>query len=227
MHEYIEKQEISLFCSLFPLFLKMESTLNRMINDETFPSIIPPVQQFKEALKIRCTKYYGKNYDFFTSTLLNPFHKDLSCLNNLIQLGMNKENSQDIKAEIIDTIKSKYHQYLLNNNITQNNYNQQETGNNPFLKFDNDADYDSPYSELERYLRMNVDKSYKYPLQWWKNHKTTIPHLASFSSSYPSIPGSAAFIERLWSKGRDICDEKRHSMNDETLELLTFCKDLE
>ncbi|CAB4461245.1 unnamed protein product [Rhizophagus irregularis] len=61
---------------------------------------------------------------------------------------------------------------------------------------DNDS---SNEDELEEYLRKPAVNFKTDPLQWWKAHEATYPHLAKMARDYLAIPGTSVPVERIFS----------------------------
>lgn len=59
---------------------------------------------------------------------------------------------------------------------------------------------------------------------FWKKERETLPNLANFAKKYLVIPGSSAYVERLWSKCKELTNPKRQNLSDETTNALIFLK---
>ncbi|CAB4493134.1 unnamed protein product [Rhizophagus irregularis] len=78
----------------------------------------------------------------------------------------------------------------------------------------NDKDED----ELEEYLRKPAVAFKTDPLQWWKTHKATYPHLANMARDFLAIPGTSVPVERIFSGGTDLITKRRSSLGRETIQ---------
>ncbi|CAB5204867.1 unnamed protein product [Rhizophagus irregularis] len=78
----------------------------------------------------------------------------------------------------------------------------------------NDRDED----ELEEYLRKPAVAFKTDPLQWWKTHEATYPHLANMARDFLAIPGTSVPVERIFSGGTDLITKRRSSLGRETIQ---------
>lgn len=60
--------------------------------------------------------------------------------------------------------------------------------------------------------------------QWWKEHETEFPALASLAHDVLTIPATGAGVERLFNSARDICHYRRGSLNANTIKDLMLWK---
>jgi hAT family C-terminal dimerisation region len=54
-------------------------------------------------------------------------------------------------------------------------------------------------------------------LQWWKSNAPLYPHLSEIARDYLAIPATSASVERAFSCGADIVDDKRGALNGDTI----------
>ena len=63
-------------------------------------------------------------------------------------------------------------------------------------------------AELEGYINMPCIPRNESPFLWWKQHKTTFPHIAKLAQQHLSTPASSVYSERLFSEAGNIFEEK-------------------
>ncbi|CAB5389650.1 unnamed protein product [Rhizophagus irregularis] len=80
---------------------------------------------------------------------------------------------------------------------------------------DNDS---SNEDELEEYLRKPAVNFKTDPLQWWKAHEATYPHLAKMARDYLAIPGTSVPVERIFSDTEDDETVQKEVTNKNDLE---------
>jgi hypothetical protein len=61
-------------------------------------------------------------------------------------------------------------------------------------------------------------------IDWWKEHKDTLPLLSQFAKKYLVLSGSSASIERAWSQAKRITDPQRSRLSSQHFEELLFVK---
>jgi len=73
--------------------------------------------------------------------------------------------------------------------------------------------------ELRRYLgEKEVDDCPDFDvLQWWRGSAGTYPHLSRMARDYLAVPSTGAPAERAFSKGAELVDSKRASLDPETI----------
>ena len=77
-------------------------------------------------------------------------------------------------------------------------------------------------AELERYVNMPCIPRTESPFLWWKQHKTTFPHIAKLAQQFLSTPASSVYSERLFSEAGNIFEEKRSRLLPRNGEKLLF-----
>jgi len=75
--------------------------------------------------------------------------------------------------------------------------------------------------ELDEYLTSPPSASDTNALQWWKANADAYPHLAEVARDHLAIPASGAAVERVFSGGTDLVDDKRGSLSAETIRTCT------
>jgi hAT family C-terminal dimerisation region/BED zinc finger len=72
-------------------------------------------------------------------------------------------------------------------------------------------------NELEGYLAAPVVDGDTDVLQWWKSNALLYPHLAEMARDYLAIPATCASVERAFSGGADVVQQKRCTLNGDTI----------
>jgi hypothetical protein len=62
------------------------------------------------------------------------------------------------------------------------------------------------------------------PLEWWRQHQTSLPKLARMAFDILSIPATSCEVERVFSQSKLTISTQRHRLMDETIELLVCLK---
>jgi hypothetical protein len=65
------------------------------------------------------------------------------------------------------------------------------------------------------------------PLVFWKHHEDKLPYLAKLSRRLYSIPATSACVERKFSAGGLLINERRSSLNPETVENILFIRSIQ
>ncbi|CAF4438682.1 unnamed protein product [Didymodactylos carnosus] len=99
---------------------------------------------------------------------------------------------------------------------------------------DNDADNNlttsrSLLDELDKYLKMAIDVQFKQPnpLVFWKDHQQKFPYLAKLARHLYSIPATSAGVERQFSAAGLVINERRLSLNPDTVEDILFVRSIQ
>lgn len=82
--------------------------------------------------------------------------------------------------------------------------------------------------ELDKYLKMPIDDQYKSPnpLIFWEHHQSKLPHLSKLARRFFSIPATSSSVERQFSAGGLLINERRASLNPETVENVLFVRSM-
>lgn len=88
--------------------------------------------------------------------------------------------------------------------------------------------YDKPEDislkdELTEYLSMPL-LPVEDPLEWWRQHQTSLPKLAKMAFDILSIPATSCEVERVFSQSKLTISTQRHRLMDRTIELLVCLK---
>jgi hypothetical protein len=83
--------------------------------------------------------------------------------------------------------------------------------------------------ELDRYLKMPIADQYKSPnpLLFWQHHQDKLPHLAKLARRLYSIPATSACVERQFSAGGLLINERRAALNPDTVEDVLFVRSIQ
>ncbi|CAF1321692.1 unnamed protein product [Didymodactylos carnosus] len=83
--------------------------------------------------------------------------------------------------------------------------------------------------ELDKYLQFNIDEKYRQanPLLFWHDYQSRFPTLAILARRLFSIPATSAGVERQFSAADLIINERRASLNPETVEDILFVRSME
>jgi hypothetical protein len=73
---------------------------------------------------------------------------------------------------------------------------------------------------------MPIADQYKIsnPLLFWEHHKDKLPYLSRLARRMFSIPATSACVERQFSAGGLLINERRASINPETVENVLFVR---
>ena len=85
------------------------------------------------------------------------------------------------------------------------------------------------FDEVDRYLKMSIDDKYKTsnPLPFWKFHQDKLPYLAKLARHIYSIPATSAGVERQFSSAGVLVNERRSSLNPDTIEDVLFVRSIQ
>jgi hypothetical protein len=83
--------------------------------------------------------------------------------------------------------------------------------------------------ELDKYLRMSIGEQYKSPnpLIFWQSHQDKLPYLSKLARRLFSIPATSAGVERQFSAGGLLINERRSSLNPDTVENVLFVRSMQ
>lgn len=83
--------------------------------------------------------------------------------------------------------------------------------------------------ELDKYLKMCIDDQFKIPnpLPFWKRHQEKFPYLSKLARRFFSIPATSAGVERQFSAGGLLINERRSSLHPDTVEDVLFVRSIE
>ena len=75
--------------------------------------------------------------------------------------------------------------------------------------------------ELNRYksIPQEVDEAAD-PLNWWRTHSASYPHLSKLTRQYLGIPATSVPVERLFSEAGELISAKRNSLKPENANML-------
>ena len=178
---------------------------------------------FIERMNINCSHPCLK-----IATILNPILKDLKYLEALKNLGIGDDEIEKTREGMLKEIKKEFDEFMKSKTpkiAVEKTPGDTQLQFNPILNYMMKEKPKSEINELDAYLEMNINKdTFTNASDWWKKQESMFPNLAEFAREYLVISGSSAPVERLWSLARDIMDEKRTSLGDETLASLIFLK---
>lgn len=221
---FIETPKTNSFAHLHPLFLRMDVFLTEEIESNDNGDFVSGLREFKRAFQQRFQREYNDQRSYM-AIMIHPLHKDLEYTKHYLKLGYDREWVDDLKRRMRETIQDEYESWLEENGISSNSHIRICT--NIFLDDIIPKHSDSPEKELSRFLEMPADEervTFTNAFDWWRIHKAKYPNLSRFAKKYLVLCGSSSFVERLWSKGRDICNYKRSSLGENTLSSLIFLK---
>lgn len=219
---FMESPKTSSFAHLLPLFLRLEVFLREEVQRNENDDYVGGLQIFKSAFEKRFVREYHDERTYM-ALMLHPLHKDLLYTRHYLALGYEQEWVDNLKNEMREAFREKYETWLHENNIQCDRRKRRRT--NVFFDDIRSNHSDSAEQELSRFLEYQVEReSFTNAFDWWKIHQEQYPNLSRFAKKYLVLCGSSSFVERLWSRGRDICDHKRSSLADRTLASLIFLK---
>lgn len=88
-------------------------------------------------------------------------------------------------------------------------------------------EYDShEEEELDRYLAMRLDvgKIHDDPMVFWKSNSKTFPILSILARRMHSVPATTASVERAFSGGGNVLNERRTSLSPSQLDNVLFLR---
>ena len=82
--------------------------------------------------------------------------------------------------------------------------------------------------ELNRYINMELEKTTldSNPLSFWKQQQNKFPLLSRYARSIHSIPATSASVERQFSGGGLVIQERRTSLNPEQLDNILLIRSM-
>ena len=83
--------------------------------------------------------------------------------------------------------------------------------------------------ELDKYLKMSIGDQYKSPnpLIFWRDHQKKLPYLSKLARHIFSIPATSAGVERQFSAGGLLINERRSSLNPDTIENVLLVRSMQ
>ncbi|CAB4414418.1 unnamed protein product [Rhizophagus irregularis] len=172
--EHMFKSNFITLSSSIPVYNVLLDHLEKLLdtNDRNFC----PNLEVRNALRKGYEKlkvYYAKTDDSYVypiATILDPRVK----LKYYQQQDWEQEYIDAARKIVTDTYNKNY-----KNNLCPNFVDESEDQNDFFSIFNLDNNHDE--DELEEYLRKPVVAFKTDPLQWWKAHEATFPHLANMA----------------------------------------------
>ncbi|CAG8471865.1 9784_t:CDS:10 [Gigaspora rosea] len=79
------------------------------------------------------------------------------------------------------------------------------------------------HHQVDQYLMMEMIGPLDNPLQWWADHKNSLPKTASIAQKFLEIPLTSVFCERLFSQYGNVMTKKRTQLSPQTFSKLAFC----
>lgn len=76
--------------------------------------------------------------------------------------------------------------------------------------------------ELRQYSEELPLERHKNPLDWWKIHEGTYPHIAKLAKKHLSLVATSVPSERVFSKAGELISKKRNRLGSENVEKLMF-----
>ena len=76
---------------------------------------------------------------------------------------------------------------------------------------------------MSRYKSEPVLELKEMPLEWWKSHHQSYPHLANMARKYLGVVATSVPSERLFSTADNIVNAKQSALDPENVESLFFC----
>ncbi len=67
----------------------------------------------------------------------------------------------------------------------------------------------------------NID-CHEYPLHWWKENSSHLPHLNNLAKKYLCMPGTSVSAERVFSKAGEIVQARRSNLMPENVDMILF-----
>jgi hypothetical protein len=96
----------------------------------------------------------------------------------------------------------------------------------PVLTLDR-SEPDPKVSVLTRPVRSTVTQTHPQGtdvLQWWREKASEYPCLAAVAGDYLAIPATSAPVERVFSSGTDLVQDKSGSLKEETIRVCMCLK---
>ncbi|CAM4847109.1 unnamed protein product, partial [Rotaria magnacalcarata] len=92
----------------------------------------------------------------------------------------------------------------------------------------NESSTSNKGDELTKYLKMQIEDKFKTPnpLPFWKFYQDKLPNLAKIARRFFSIPATSAGVERQFSAAGVLINERRASLNPETVEDVLFVRSI-
>lgn len=83
--------------------------------------------------------------------------------------------------------------------------------------------------ELEKYLKMPIEDQFKLsnPLPFWNHYQEKFPFLSKLARKLFSIPATSAGVERQFSSAGFLINERRASLNPDTVENILFVRSVQ
>ena len=136
----------------------------------------------------------------------------------LIGTGMNPSMNN---ATVVDESKKKKHRTIEDQFVDPDDDQDNISSGNTASAQAND--------ELDKYLKMPIDDQYKLPnpLPFWQHYQNKFPHLSKIARRFFSMPATSAGVERQFSAGGLLINERRASLNPDTVENVLFVRSMQ
>eukprot|EP00761_Pharyngomonas_kirbyi_P010919 gb/GECH01010942.1/.p1 GENE.gb/GECH01010942.1/~~gb/GECH01010942.1/.p1 ORF type:complete len:408 (+),score=37.20 gb/GECH01010942.1/:1-1224(+) len=210
-----------------PDFHAEKTKLNQIINQhDTPPNILAMDETIKESLKCFLSGLKNRmkldHPSFQVALLLNPKHRNL----NFLASSMQKEEIQEYRMKLYNLFQSVFLSWKRDQDINHEPPNKKRRTS----VFDNSEKTESDYSFQDRELQTYFDlppidkESFQSVINWWYEHKNTLPNLSEFAKGYLVTSATSGSIERAWSFGKDTVDDKRQLLDSDSISHLLFLK---
>ena len=165
--------------------------------------------------------------------LLHPFYRKLTYVSDY-QRSKTHIHVRELIAELIETGMNP----SMNNAtvVDQPKKKNIETIEDQFIDPDDDQDNISSgntasaqaNNELDKYWKMPIDDQYKSPnpLPFWQHHQS-FPYLSKIARRFFSMPSTSVGVERQFSAGGLLINERRASLNPDTVENVLFVRSMQ
>ncbi|CAB4375503.1 unnamed protein product [Rhizophagus irregularis] len=176
-----------------------------------------PIPELRSAIK----KGYEKLQIYYSKTDESIVYPIATILDPRIKLKYYKQQEweEEYINKAIKIIKKQYNENYQDDSFNNDLRAQKTDLNNFFSLFEMGDDNDSSNEdELEEYLRKPAVNFKTDPLQWWKAHEATYPHLAKMARDYLAIPGTSVPVERIFSDTEDDETVQKEVTNKNDLE---------
>jgi len=192
---------------------------------------------FRKRLKQMLSLMFQLDKNHLAGALLHPLYRKLTFVNDY----QRSKTHIYVRQLLTELYGYRTNQSTNNPTVTAGEPKKKKhrTIEDQFVDPDDDEDNDTlglnPTSnpqandELDKYLKMSIDDQYKSPnpLVFWQHHQDKLPYLSKLARRLFSIPATSAGVERQFSAGGLLINERRSSLNPDTVENVLFVRSMQ
>ncbi|CAM2699933.1 unnamed protein product [Rotaria socialis] len=189
---------------------------------------------FRKRLKKLLMLMFQVDKKHSAAALLHPFYRKLTYVNDYQKMkthifvrqsitdlyGYGTQQVNKGVSVISEPVKKKHR------NIEDQFIDPEEDGE---ININSSIQTNQTVDELDKYLKMSIPDQYKVqdPLIFLKDHRDKLPYLAKLARRLYSMPATSACVERQYSAGGLLINERRSSLNPDIVEDVLFIRSVQ